>query len=48
MSLNHRQRHRLHRMEDRLLRSAPQLASMLGDFGTVASPSPQSYASLAS
>jgi hypothetical protein len=33
MSLNHRQRHQLHRIETRLLRSDPQLAAMLGVFG---------------
>ena len=33
MSLNHRQRHQLHRIEARLLRSDPRLAAMLGVFG---------------
>src|ERR1700691_3895822 len=33
MSLNHRQRHQLDRMEARLLRSDPQLAAMLAVFG---------------
>ena len=33
MSLNHRQRHQLHRIEARMLRSDPQLAEKLGDFG---------------
>ena len=32
MSLNHRQRHQLHRMEARLLRSDPHLAEKLGVF----------------
>jgi hypothetical protein len=32
MSLNHRQRHELHRIEARLLRSDPQLAAMLTIF----------------
>lgn len=33
MSLNHRQRHQLHRIEARILRSDPQLAEKLGVFG---------------
>ena len=33
MSLNHRQLHRLHRIESGLLRSDPQLAAMLAMFG---------------
>jgi hypothetical protein len=33
MSLNHRQRHQLHRIEARMLRSDPQLVQMLGVFG---------------
>jgi len=33
MSLNHRQLHRLHRIESSLLRSDPQLAAMLAMFG---------------
>jgi hypothetical protein len=33
MSLNHRQRHQLYRMEARLFRSDPQLAAMLAVFG---------------
>jgi hypothetical protein len=33
MSLNHRQRYQLHRIEARLLRSDPQLAAILGVFG---------------
>ena len=33
MSLNHRQRHQLHRIEARLLRSDPRLAAKLGVFG---------------
>ena len=33
MSLNRRQRHQLHRIEARMLRSDPQLAEKLGDFG---------------
>src|SRR5215471_8915606 len=33
MSLSHRQRHQLHRIETGLLRSDPQLTAMLGVFG---------------
>ena len=33
MSLNRRQRHQLHRMEARMLRSDPKLVEMLGVFG---------------
>jgi len=33
MSLNHRQRHQLHRIETRMLRSDPRLAQKLGTFG---------------
>ena len=33
MSLNHRQRHQLYRMEGRLFRSDPQLAARLSMFG---------------
>jgi hypothetical protein len=33
MSLNHRERHQLYRMEARLLRSDPKLAGMLAVFG---------------
>jgi hypothetical protein len=33
MSLGHRQRHQLHRIETGLLRSDPQLTAMLGVFG---------------
>jgi hypothetical protein len=33
MSLNHRQRHQLHRIEARMLRSDPRLAQKLGTFG---------------
>jgi hypothetical protein len=33
MSLNHRQRHQLHRIEARMLRSDPQLAEKLRVFG---------------
>ena len=36
MSLNHRQRHQLYRIEARLLRSDPQLAAMLAVFGRLA------------
>jgi hypothetical protein len=36
MSLNHRQRHQLYRIEARLLRSDPRLASMLSVFGRLA------------
>jgi len=36
MSLNHRQRHQLHRIEARLLRSDPLLGSMLSVFGRLA------------
>jgi Protein of unknown function (DUF3040) len=33
MSLNHAERHQLHRIESRLLRSDPHLAAMLAVFG---------------
>lgn len=33
MSLNHAERHQLHRIESRLLRSEPHLAAMLAVFG---------------
>jgi hypothetical protein len=33
MSLNHRQRHQLHHIEARMLRSDPRLAQKLGTFG---------------
>jgi hypothetical protein len=36
MSLNHRQLHRLHRIESGLLRSDPQLAAMLAVFAGLA------------